>query len=55
MEVAVRCVKIKGFTKEIVDQINHVRLHKKFHLPSELVGAIGRSRTKSFENNNNKI
>ena len=34
MEEAVRHVKMKGPTKEIVDQINHARLRKKVHLPS---------------------
>ena len=33
MEEAVRCVKIKGFAKEIVDQINHIRLHNKLYFP----------------------
>ena len=54
MEEAVRHVKMKGFKKELVDQINHVRLHKKVNLPVELVGSRGRSRTGSFDKTNSK-
>ena len=54
IEESVRCVKMKVFKKEIVDQINHVRLHKKVHFPLELVGARGRSRTDSFHKKNSK-
>ena len=49
-----RHVKIKGFAKEIVDQINHARLQTKLYLPSKLVDAGERLRTKSFDDNNNK-
>ena len=54
MEEALIHVKIKGFKKEIVHQINHVRLHKKFYFPVELVGVRGRSRTDSFDRKNSK-
>ena len=49
MDKALRCEKIEGLKYEIVDQINHVRLSKKFHLLLELVGATGRLRTDAFD------
>ena len=54
MEETVRYFNIKGFTKEIVDQINRVIIHKKVCFTAELLGARGRSRTESFDNKNNK-
>ena len=54
MEEAVRHVNSKGFTKETFDQINHVRLHNKLHLPVELVGERGISITETFDNEKTK-
>ena len=39
---------------EIVDQINHARLNKKFHFPLELVGAKGRSRAETIDKKDSK-
>ena len=54
MEEAMRYVNIKEFTKETVYQINNFRLHKKVHLPLEIVGDRGMSRTETFANKNTK-
>ena len=45
---------MKGLRKEIVDQINHVRLHKKSFSPLESLGATGRSRIDTFDMKNSK-
>jgi len=49
MDEAVRHAKMNGLGEECVDQINHVRLHKKLLLPVELVGASGKMRTEAFD------
>ena len=53
MDDALRSVKMTGLKKEIVDQINHIRLHKILCLPLELVGAAGRPITDAFDLKNN--
>ena len=54
MDEAVRHAKTKGLKKEIVYQINHVRLHKKVCLPVELKRASRKYRTVSFDTKNSK-
>ena len=54
MDEALMRVKQKGLKNETLDQINHARLHKKFFLALELVGATGRSRTYTFDTKNSK-
>ena len=54
MDESLRHMKMKGLKNEILDQINHVRFHKKLHLLLELVGETGRLRTDTFDTKNSK-
>ena len=54
MDESLRNVKQKGLKNEMLDQINHVRLHKKLCLSLELVGVTGRSITITFDMKNSK-
>ena len=54
MDEALRNVKQKGLENEKLDQINHVRLHKKLFLPLELAGEKVRSRNNAFYTKNSK-
>ena len=54
MDESLRHMKMKGLKNEILDQINHVRFHKKLHLLLELVGEIGRPRTHTVDTKNIK-
>ena len=49
MDYAERHVENEQLSFKMLAVINYVRIYKKLHLPCELIGALGRTKTKQFK------